>query len=83
MKAIVKPVTTHYSNQQSANFWKQVNSLKDESDRQELYSLGVALQNMEGFVLRQLAVAKKSAVCRKRALQLLTNTHFYKGIKGK
>lgn len=43
-----------YSKDGSRPFWNAVNSLKNESNRQELYSLGVALQNMEEYVLRQL-----------------------------
>jgi len=43
----------HYSGPLSKSFWKKVNNIKRESDRQEIYSLGVALQNFEGYVLRQ------------------------------
>ncbi len=49
-----------YSNNASREFWRQVNSLKNKSDWQELYSLGVALQNMESFVLQQLETAKNN-----------------------
>lgn len=59
----VKP---YYSGNASKDFWKIVNSIKNEADKQELYSLGVALQNMEGYVLKQLQHVKRASVrCRK------------------
>lgn len=50
-----------YSGEKSTEFWDKVNSLND-SDQQELYSLGVALQNLEGQVLRALEGAKEGSV---------------------
>lgn len=55
-------VRHQYSGNASKDFWNIVNSIKNEADRQELYSLGVALQNMEEYVLRQLQHLKKSYV---------------------
>jgi len=43
-----------YSNDASRPFWNAVNDLKNDADKQEIYSLGVALQNFESYVLRQL-----------------------------
>ena len=54
-KKKIKAVPCRYSGEKSTNFWKIVNSIDDECDRQEIYSLGVALQNMEAYVLKQLA----------------------------
>jgi hypothetical protein len=48
-----------YSGQGSARFWIRVGKLKDAADHQELYSLGVALQNLEEQVLRLLLDAEK------------------------
>ncbi len=45
-----------YSGQRSAEFWNRVNRL--DKRQGELYSLGVALQNHEGFVLKMLSVAE-------------------------
>lgn len=64
-KKKLKPVTSHYSGNSSQGFWDIVNSIENESDKQELYSLGVALQNMESYVLRQLKNVKKSYVSNK------------------
>lgn len=55
-------VKAHYSGNASKDFWNIVNAIKDDADRQELYSLGVALQNMEGYVLKQLQHIKRSYV---------------------
>ena len=46
-------LTSHYSGDRSRLFWDMVNSL-DGEDKAEMYSLGVALQNLEGQVLRRL-----------------------------
>jgi len=43
-----------YSGDKSNDFWKAVNALPKRS-KGELYSLGVALQNLEYFVLKRLA----------------------------
>ena len=56
-KTISKKISYRYSGQKSTKFWNIVNSLDDASDRQEMYSLGVALQNLESFVLNQLSNA--------------------------
>jgi len=47
---------TRYSGPKSEKFWSRVNSLGKRQG--ELYSLGVALQNLEGFVLKQLEIAE-------------------------
>ena len=43
----------HYSGPNSHDFWKIVNSLP-ETERLAAYSLGVALQNLEGQVLKHI-----------------------------
>lgn len=53
-KLMIRP---KYSGKESKEFWHIVSSLETESDRQEVYSLGVALQNMEQYVLKQLGNA--------------------------
>ena len=45
-----------YSGEKSGDFWKQVNALRDR--KCEVYSLGVALQNLEEFVLKILRHAQ-------------------------
>ncbi len=47
----------HYSGRKSKKFWKRVNKLNERQG--ELYSLGVALQNLEEFVLILLDDAEK------------------------
>jgi len=53
---MAKKLEHRYSGEKSQPFWDKVNSIsiKNEADRQEIYSLGVALQNHEEYVLRQL-----------------------------
>jgi hypothetical protein len=65
-KKKLKSVKSQYSGNSSQGFWDIVNSIENESDKQELYSLGVALQNMESYVLRQLKNVKKSYVSDKK-----------------
>jgi hypothetical protein len=48
---------SRYSGDESIDFWDVVNGLKSESNHKELYSLGVALQNFEHYVLQKLANA--------------------------
>jgi hypothetical protein len=55
-------VRHQYSGDKSNDFWSIIESIKNNADRQELYSLGVALQNMEEYVLKQLQHVKKSYV---------------------
>lgn len=55
-------VRHQYSGNASKDFWNIVNSIKNDADRQELYSLGVALQNHEEYVLRTLSQIKKRYV---------------------
>ncbi len=55
-------VKSQYSGHGSRDFWEIVNSIKNEADHQELYSLGVALQNMEDYVLKRLKNIKNSYV---------------------
>lgn len=57
-----KQIKYRYSGEQSKQFWKRINALPNEADRQELYSLGVMLQNMESFVLKQLNSSSKGSV---------------------
>jgi hypothetical protein len=47
-------VRYRYSGKSSSKFWDIVGSISNECDRRELYALGVALQNFEDFVLKQL-----------------------------
>lgn len=49
-----KKLKHRYSGDKSTKFWDVVNSIENEADKQELYSLGVVLQNLESYVLRQL-----------------------------
>lgn len=56
----MKTIKCKYSGKESIEFWDRVNALKD-SDQQELYSLGVALQNLEGQVLNQLENAEHNS----------------------
>lgn len=42
-----------YSGEKSRKFWDEVGGL-GESDNQELYSLGVCLQDLEHYVLKRL-----------------------------
>ncbi len=53
-----------YSGALSHKFWDRVNSLNKR--RGELYSLGVCLQNIESFVLRQLENARQEELYRKK-----------------
>ena len=55
-------VRYRYSGKSSTKFWDVIRSIKNESDRQELYSLGVALQNLEEYVLKQLKYVNASYV---------------------
>ena len=48
-----KKITYHYSGKKSELFWRMVNSLP-EPEHDLMYSLGVALQNHEGHVLREM-----------------------------
>ena len=61
----VRKVEHQYSGDNSKLFWRKVNSLPD-SEQSELYSLGVALQNLEGFVLKRLSEVKKQSVKNKQ-----------------
>jgi len=49
----------YYSGNASKKFWEAVNSIKNKANRQEVYSLGVALQNLEEYVLRQMHNSRK------------------------
>lgn len=49
-----KVIKHRYSGAKSKKFWKIVNSIENEADRQEMYSLGVMLQRNEEYVLSQL-----------------------------
>ncbi len=52
-------IATRYSGKNSEKFWKLINSLKDELDNEELYSLGCVLQDLEGHILDKLELALK------------------------
>lgn len=54
----MKKIKSHYSGNKSRKFWKEIDKLGDGPDHQELYSLGCLLQNVEGYVLKQLKYAK-------------------------
>lgn len=47
----------HYSGKNSTEFWDYIHHLSDE-DRNEMYTLGVALQNLEELMLRLLNYKK-------------------------
>ena len=47
-------IRKYYSGKASKDFWDAVKIIKNESDRQEIYSLGVALQNLEEYVIKRL-----------------------------
>lgn len=48
-------VEKHYSGKLSKKgFWNFVKIIDNESDHQEVYSLGVALQNMEEYVVKRI-----------------------------
>ena len=49
-----KSIRPRYSGNKSKYFWKIINEDLGIIERNELYSLGVALQNLEGFVLKRL-----------------------------
>ena len=49
----MKEIKKHYSGIFSVKFWREVDKIKDDADKQEIYSLGVALQNMEEYVLKR------------------------------
>ena len=46
-----------YAGNASIGFWERINALSGGA-RRELYSLGGALQNLEGFVLKALVEAE-------------------------
>ena len=48
---------TYYSGKNSKKFWNRINKLKKRKD--ELYSLGVLLQNNEDWILTQLENAEE------------------------
>ncbi len=51
----MKEIKPKYSGKLSVKFWNTVNNeIRNEANRQEIYSLGVALQNLEGYVLKRL-----------------------------
>jgi hypothetical protein len=49
-----------YGGDDSRPFWRRVKRLTDEADHAAVYALGVALQNLEEFVLNQLHNAEIS-----------------------
>lgn len=53
-----------YSGKLSKMFWKVIDELPD-NENSEMYSLGVALQNLEEQVLNRLSVLKENSVNKK------------------
>jgi len=51
-------MTPRYSGKKSRKFWRKIQKLKG-ADSQELYSLGVALQNLEEFVIKCYLIAEE------------------------
>lgn len=47
-------IKSKYSGKESKKFWKIINNDLGIIERNELYSLGVCLQNLESFVLKRL-----------------------------
>lgn len=56
-----KKVKYRYSGDKSKRFWKIINKLP-LLEQNELFSLGVALQNLEGFVLKRLSECNPNKV---------------------
>ena len=54
-----KKLNPRYSGRKSDRFWKIVNSLND-TDNEVMYALGVALQDLEYYVLRCLEKCNES-----------------------
>lgn len=55
----MKKVHPRYSGKHSDDFWNAVSKIKNPTDHAVVYSLGVALQTLEDYVLNQLKMAKK------------------------
>jgi hypothetical protein len=55
-----KQLTHKYSGRESKLFWEMVNAMGDRRD--EFYSLGVVLQNLEDWVLAQMKLAAPNFV---------------------
>jgi hypothetical protein len=62
----MKRIAYHYSGDNSRSFWNAIKKLRDNKDKREywneLYSLGVALQNLEEQVLRRLRCESPGSV---------------------
>lgn len=56
----MKQLTHKYSGEESKLFWGMVNAMGDRRD--EFYSLGVVLQNLEDWVLAQMKLAAPNFV---------------------
>lgn len=54
-----KKLQSHYSGAQSVAFWKEINRFRGTAKHEELYRLGVLLQNIEGDILRQIEIIRK------------------------
>lgn len=62
-----KKIVSHYSGKKSKKFWNKINNDLGIIERNELYSLGVCLQNLEGFVLKRLSECEpKKKKCQKQ-----------------
>jgi hypothetical protein len=49
-------MSSKYSGRNSVKFWDRINKLDKRHD--EMFSLGVVLQNLEDFILKQLRLAE-------------------------
>ena len=61
-----KQVQHRYSGEASKEFWDIVNSIESQYKHNEIYSLGVVLQNLEETVLRRLEILKPNSVIPKK-----------------
>jgi hypothetical protein len=48
------PIQRSYSGDRSEAFWARIKAIKPYAKWQAAYTLGVALQNLEGEILRQI-----------------------------
>lgn len=51
-------LTPKYSGKESTKFWKQINTIKNEHKRNEAYTLGVVLQNIEENIITLINLLK-------------------------
>jgi hypothetical protein len=65
-QSTTRDVVAHYSGFSSRPFWDRVSALP-EMEKEVPYALGVALQNLEAFVLQQLANAERRSAPKQRS----------------